>query len=217
MHVIVVGCGRMGADLAQRLFEKGHAVAVLDQDGRAFENLPVAFRGRTIEGEVLDRDVLERAGIGDAEGLAAVTSSDSVNAVVAHVARTAYRVANVVVRNYDPRLAPLQEAIGVQAISSTRWGARRFVELLSETTAHSVFSAGAGEVHLYEFVVPRGWSGRAVSDLVAGTGGRVVALTRAGTARLPDDEEPVETGDVLHVGCTVSGVRILDARLREGG
>jgi len=217
MNVVVVGCGRVGAQLADRLYEKGHRVAVMDQDPRSFENLSSAFRGRTVEGDVLARDALVRAGIDRADGLAAVMSSDAMNAVVARVARTEFGIANVVARNYDPRFASLLKAVGVQAISTTRWGARRFEELLSETAAHSVFSAGSGEVRVYELVVPAAWAGRAVGDVTADSGGRVVALTRAGTAGMPDDNALLETGDVLHVGCTPKGIQVLQSRLRGKG
>jgi len=102
VFIIVVGCGRVGAELAFRLYQRGHQVAVIDQVGSSFANLDPDYRGRTIEGEVLSQDVLTRAGIEEADGLTAVTNSDSVNAVVGHIAREVYSVATVVVRNYDP-------------------------------------------------------------------------------------------------------------------
>src|SRR5450759_2742546 len=88
MNIIVVGCGRVGAELAYGLYRREHHVTVIDEEPSAFENLPSDFRGRTVEGEVLAPDVLHRAGIETAQGLATVTSSDSLNAVVAHLART---------------------------------------------------------------------------------------------------------------------------------
>ena len=106
MNIIVVGCGRVGAELAYRLFQQGHQVTVVDIVAAAFDNLDPSFRGRTVEGDVLAQDVLRRAGIESADGLAAVTSSDTLNAVVGHVARTVYHVPNVVVRNYEPRWSP---------------------------------------------------------------------------------------------------------------
>ena len=127
MFIIVVGCGRVGAELAFRLYQRGHQVAVIDQVGSSFANLDPDYRGRTIEGEVLSQDVLTRAGIEEADGLTAVTNSDSVNAVVGHMAREVYKVSNVVVRNYDPRWLPMHEAFGLQVVSSTL--AARMIEL----------------------------------------------------------------------------------------
>src|SRR5258708_38920266 len=124
VFIIVVGCGRVGAELAFRLYQRGHQVAVIDQVGSSFANLDPDYRGRTIEGEVLSHDVLVRAGIEEADGLTAVTNSDSVNAVVGHMARDVYKVHNVGVRNYDPRWLPMHEAFGLQVASSTAWAAQ---------------------------------------------------------------------------------------------
>ena len=164
MFIIVVGCGRVGAELAFRLYQRGHQVAVIDQVGTSFVNLDPEYRGRTIEGEVLSQDVLTRAGIEEAEGLTAVTNSDSVNAVVGHIAREVYKVPNVVVRNYNPRWLPMHEAFGEQVVSSTAWGAQRIEELLYQPLGRAVFSAGNGEVEIYELVVPEAWNGRLVGD-----------------------------------------------------
>ena len=130
MHVIVVGCGRVGSELADELSRRGHDVTVIDHVGSSFQHLDPAWRGRTIEAEPLAEGVLERAGVAKAGALAAVTNSDAVNAVVAHVARTMYGVPSVVARNYDPRWRPLHEALGLQTVSSTAWGAQRIEELL---------------------------------------------------------------------------------------
>jgi trk system potassium uptake protein TrkA len=130
MFIVIVGCGRVGSELASALYRKGHQVTIIDHVGSSFEHLPPDYRGRTIEAEVLSEDVLKNAGVEQAGGLAAVTNSDPVNAVVGHVARTVYGVPNVVVRNYDPRWQPLFEVFGLEVVSSTAWGASRIEELL---------------------------------------------------------------------------------------
>lgn len=216
MNVIVVGCGRVGAELAYRLFKKGHRVTVIDQVAAAFENLPPDFRGHTVQGEVLNQDVLCRAGIEQADGLAAVTNSDSLNAVVARVANVVYHLTNVVVRNYDPRWRPLLEAIGLQVVSSSSWGARRIEELLYQSEIRSVFSAGNGEVNLYEFEVPQAWHGRPLQDLLPAGQGLVVAVTRAGRAILPSAVAHLQAGDVVYLSATPEGVESLLARPEEG-
>lgn len=213
MQIIVVGCGRVGAELAYRLFRRGHQVTVVDQVGVAFEKLHPEYRGRTVEGAVLSREVLHRCGIEEADGLAAVTNSDSVNAVLAHVARTVYRVSNVVVRNYDPRSLPIHEAFGLQVISSTRWGAQRLEELLHHGAPRSVFSAGNGEVQVYEIVVPEEWRGRRLHDLLPEGTSALVALTRGGKATLPSRRIEFELGDVLHLSATRKGIEELRRRL----
>ncbi len=216
MFVIVVGCGRVGSELAFGLFQAGHQVAVIDEVGTSFENLHPDYRGRTIEGEVLSEEVLKRSGIETADGLAAVTNSDSVNAVVGHVARTVYEVPNVVVRNYNPRWLPMHHAFGLQVVSSTGWGAQRIEELLSDPRGRAVFSAGNGEVEIHEVVVPSVWSARTVADLLGGAGCVAAALTRAGRAMLPSPDTPLEAGDVLHVSATRQGMDALRGRLEPG-
>jgi trk system potassium uptake protein TrkA len=213
MNIIVVGCGRVGAELAYRLYQKGHQVTVIDQLDTAFDNLPPDFRGRMVEEEVLNQDVLRRAGIEQADGLAAVTNSDSVNAVVAHVARAAYHVPNVVVRNYDPSWRPLHEAFGLQVISSASWGAQRLEELLYHAEIRTVFSAGNGEVEIYEFSVPEAWHGRSLQDLLPEGQCLAVALTRAGRAILPSDEMLLEAGDVVLLSATADGIEVLRQQL----
>ena len=212
MFIIVVGCGRVGAELAFRLYQRGHQVAVIDQVGSSFAKLDPDYRGRTIEGEVLSQDVLTRAGIEEADGLTAVTNSDSVNAVVGHMAREVYKVANVVVRNYDPRWLPMYEAFGLQVVSSTAWGAQRIEELLYQPLGRAVFSAGNGEVEIYELVAPEAWRGRDVGTLLAGTEAMAVAVTRAGRAMLPTPDLALDTGDILHVSATLPGIEALRER-----
>lgn len=217
MKVIVVGCGRVGSVLAYQLYKKGHQVAVIDQGDTAFDNLPPDFNGRTVEGEVLAQDVLHRAGIEHADSLAAVTSSDSVNAVIGHVARTVYHVPNVVVRNYEPGWRPLQEAFGLQVVSSASWGAQRIEELLSSPSMRTVFSAGNAEVEIYELVVPQAWHGRSLQELLPASQCVAVALTHAGRAMLPAGTLCLEAGDVMYLSATLEGIKALRSRLEAGG
>ena len=214
MNVLVVGCGRVGAELAHRLYEKHHQVTVIDEVASAFENLPPDFRGRTVEGEVLSQDVLHRAGIEDCQGMAAVTNSDSLNAVVAHLARTLYHVPNVVVRSYDPRQRSLLEAFDVQVVSPSSWGAQRMEEMLSDSSVHTVFSAGNGEVEVYEMVVPEAWTGHSLEDLVSGEQCAPVALTRAGQSMLPACNTALKGGDIVHISATADGIAYVRLKIR---
>jgi trk system potassium uptake protein TrkA len=213
MNVIVIGCGRVGAQLAHRLSQKGHQVTVIDQEAIAFDQLPPDFHGRTVEGEVLAQGVLHRAGIEQADGLAAVTNSDSLNAVVAHLARVTYHVPIVVVRNYDPRWQPLQEAFGLQVISSATWGAQRIEELLYGSDVRAVFSAGNGEVSMYEFTLPHTWHERTLGELLPEAGCIPAAITRAGRAILASPTTLLQGCDVILVSATPEGIEILRRRL----
>jgi len=217
MNFIIVGCGRVGAELAIRMSHNGHEIICVDQNKSAFERLPADYRGRTIHGEALSEKVLERAGIKETYGLAAVTNSDTLNAVVAHAARTIYKVPVIVVRNYDPRMRYMMETFGLQTVSSTAWGAQRVEELLTNTAARTVYSAGNGEVEIYEVVIPESWNGRTWNELCTGNQGTLpVALTRAGRAILPDLATKLQTGDLLNVSATFEGFQALRARLEKG-
>jgi len=214
MNVIVVGCGRVGAELSFRLFKSGYQVVVVDSNRDAFNRLHSEFRGRTLEGEGLAENVLERAGIKDAYGLAAVTNSDTLNAVVAHTARTVYNVPIVVVRNYDPDLRSVLEAFGLQIVSSTYWGAQRVEELLNNPSHKAVYSAGNGEVEVYETIIPDAWNDHTLKELLDPIKKCYpVALARAGSSSLPEAEMRLKVDDVLYVSTTFDGIGALTARL----
>jgi trk system potassium uptake protein TrkA len=216
MNFIVVGSGRVGAELCHHLFTRGHHVVVVDINKEAFNRLHPDFRGRTLEGEGLAEGVLERAGIREADGLAAVTNSDTLNAVVAHAARTIYNVPNVVARNYDPNLKTVIEAFGLQTVGSTYWGAQRVEELLMNPSQRMVYSAGNGEVEVYEMQIPELWNGRTLGELLEPlTQCYPVALSRAGRSSLPAPATILQTGDMLNVSSTFEGIGALTDRLAK--
>ena len=214
MNFVIVGCGRVGAELCYHLFKSGHNVVVVDINRESFNRLHPDFRGRTLEGEGLAEGVLERAGIREADGLAAVTDSDTLNAVVAHAARTIYNVPNVVARNYDPNLRPIVEAFGLQTVGSTSWGAQRVEELMMNPTQRMVYSAGNGEVEVYEVQIPEEWNGRTLGDLLQPLDECFpVAISRAGKSSLPDLQMDLQQGDLFNFSSTFEGMRAMMARL----
>jgi trk system potassium uptake protein TrkA len=214
MKFIVVGCGHAGANLALRLFKSGHQVVVIDNNPEALKSLSPEFRGRTIEGDVLTEGLLERAGIKRSNGLATVTNNDSLNAVVGHIACHIYNLSMVVARNYEPSMRPVLEAFGLNVVSSTSWGAQRIEELMINPSLRSVYSAGNGEVEVYEFALSSQWNGKSLGDLLKGIPDLLpAALTRAGRAIIPDPDTSLETGDLLSVSATMAGIKTLSARL----
>jgi len=214
MNFIVIGCGRVGAELSYHLFRSGHQVVVVDVKRESFNRLPPDFRGRTLEGEGLAESVLERAGIREADGLAAVTNSDALNAVVSHTAREFFNVPMVVARNYDPGMRSLIEAFGLQTVGSTTWGAQRVEEMLMNPSEKVVYSTGNGEVEIYEIRIPEEWDDRTLGELMGPLKACYpVALTRAGRSFLPDSETIFQTGDLLNVSSTFEGIGGLTARL----
>jgi trk system potassium uptake protein TrkA len=216
MNFIVLGCGRVGAELCYRLFKSGHQVVVVDSNKQAFNRLHPDFRGRTLEGEGLAESVLERAGIREADGLATVTNSDTLNAVAAHIARSFYDVPNVVARNYDPNLRSIIEAFGLQTVGSTYWGAQRVEELLMNPLQKVVYSAGNGEVEVYEVLIPEEWNNRTLGELLDQLKGCYpVALSRAGRSFLPEADTMMHEGDLLNISSTFEGIGALTARLSK--
>ncbi len=215
MNYIVVGCGRVGAELAYSLFNKGHKVSVIDQSASAFHNLHPDFRGRVIEGDTLNRDVLERAGIENADGLATLTNSDPLNAVVAHIACTAYRVPRVIARNYDPRWRPLHEVFSLQFVSSSTLGAERIKALLEYPGINTLHAVGGGEVMIVEFIIPDTWDGKEYNGLLPSESCSLVSITRAGKATLSDRTAVLAAGDVVTLSVTTEGVRALHQLLES--
>ena len=216
MNFIIVGCGRVGAELCYNLFKSGHQIVVVDSRKEAFNRLHPDFRGRTLEGEGLAESVLERAGIREAYGLAAVTNSDTLNAVVAHIARDFYNVPNVVARNYDPNLRAVIEVFGLQTVGSTYWGAHRVEELLMNPSQKMVYSAGNGEVEVYEVLITEYWDGVPLASLLNPLKDCLpVALTRAGRSSLPGMTTKLQTGDLLNVSSTFESIGALTSRLSK--
>ena len=213
MKAIIVGCGRLGSELAYRLFQAGHDVSVVDVNKSSFSRLPPDFQGKINEGDALNRDVLRRASIDHAESLAAVTDMDSFNAVIGHLAQVHYQVPNVVVRNYDPRYRALHEAYGLQLISPLSWGAQRIEEMMYHREVRAVFSAGNGEVEVYEIGIPEVCEGMTVADMADSDICIPVSVTRGGKAMMPDPKMVLQAGDVLHVSATLEGAETLRVRI----
>lgn len=131
LYVIVVGCGRLGRLLANRLSGEGHQVVVVDRDVDRFGNLSTEFSGFTIEGNAVEPAVLRQAGIEKADCLFATTDKDNVNLMIAQVANKIYGVENVVARVFDPAHAAMFREFQVQTISPTKLSADAFLQLVS--------------------------------------------------------------------------------------
>lgn len=216
-HIVIVGCGRLGAELARSLSQKKLSVVVIDVNERAFERLGSDFRGRTVQGEAVDQDVLLRAGIKEAHAFAAVTSSDSVNIVTSRVARDIFNVEHVVARIFSPRKAVIYEKLGLQTVATSSWGALRFEQLIVHPDVRSFGTAGNGEVQFCEMTIPHQWTGRPIADLVPAEHAIPIALTRGGRATLPTPDMKLQADDILQVSSTGEGVSLIRQRLKSQG
>ena len=130
MHIVIMGCGRVGSTLAHILEDRGYTVAVIDQDPEAFRRLRPSFKGDRVTGVGFDRDVLARAGIERADGFAAVSSGDNSNIIAARVARETFAVRQVAARIYDPRRAEVYERLGIPTVATVRWTADQMLRKL---------------------------------------------------------------------------------------
>lgn len=199
MHVVIVGCGRVGSGLAALLTRQGDEVWVIDKDERAFERLGEGFKGHAIQGVGFDVDALEGAGVARADALVAVTGGDNSNVVAARVARNAYRVPRVVARIHDPRRAEIYEELGVTTVSSTAWTLRKIRDHLEHRPLKEEAAFGRGEVQLLRVELPQHLVDRPVGELEEGGGLKVVAITRRGGAFVPGPATTLAEGDVVRI------------------
>ncbi len=197
MHIVIVGCGRVGAHLATALAAREHDVAVIDRRPEAFAALGPAFNGVTITGVGIDEDVLRRAGIGQADAFAAVTSHDTVNVMAAQMAKVMFSVPRVIGRINSPGKESVFREFGIQTICPTDLGALSLLSMLEVEGVHVRQVLGAGEVVTAEVHVAEQLAGRSLSELDIGGKVRVAAVLRAGRAHVPNGEYRSQVGDVL--------------------
>jgi trk system potassium uptake protein TrkA len=211
---VIVGCGRVGAALANELAERGDTVSVVDKNIDAFELLGEGFTGQVVAGIGFDRDVLERAGVARADALVAVTGGDNSNVVTARVARDAYRVPRVIARIQDPRRAEIYEGLGVVTVATVGWTLRKVRDYLEHRPVTDEAWFGRGEVTLVRLVLPQHLVDRQVEDLEE-DGLRVVSVTRRGGAFVPDPATILAEGDVIRLAVHEGARDHLDALLAE--
>lgn len=213
MHVVIVGCGRVGAGLARAVEEHGHSVAVLDRRPKAFSRLHPDFGGRTVVGVGFDRDRLRAAGIEEAAAVAAVTNGDNSNILVARVARETFGIERVVARIYDPRRAAIYERLGIPTIATVQWTTDRVLQHVLPERPVVEWIDPTAKVVMIERTVPPGWAGHSVRSLDSDGGHRVVALTRLGAAQIPAATTLLQDGDTVHLAVTADALEALDALL----
>ena len=221
MHVVVVGCGRVGSGLAATLESEGHTVAVIDRQPRAFRRLPADFKGSKVLGVGFDRQRLKEAGIEEAGALAAVTNGDNSNIVVARVAREAFQIERVVARIYDFRRAAIYERLGIPTVATVQWTTERVLRRILPD-AHAVeWVDPSAKVCMVERTVPPQWAGKPLGAIELDNVARVVAVARLGEAAVPDPRQVAQEGDVVWVSVAGDKMDAFEAHLTgaavEGG
>jgi trk system potassium uptake protein TrkA len=197
VHVVIMGCGRLGSTLAANLESRGHSVAVIDQNSDAFRRLGSEFGGITVTGVGFDRDVLRAAGIERADAFAAVSSGDNSNIISARLARETFGVSRVVARIYDARRAQVYERLGIPTVATIRWAADRMVRHLVPEGTVEVFRDPTSVVSIVEVPLHRDWVGSTLKSLEDATGARMAYLMRFGMGTLGTPSTVIQDGDQI--------------------
>ncbi|MBA3744542.1 TrkA family potassium uptake protein [Sporichthya sp.] len=199
MHIVIMGCGRVGSTLALALEAKGHDVAVVDQEADAFRRLGSSFSGRRVTGIGFDQETLLEAGIEQADGFAAVSSGDNSNIISARLAREQFGVDNVVARIYDPARAEVYERLGIPTVATVSWTADQILRKLLPPGSEPLWRDPSGHVALARVSVNAAWIGHPTAKLESASGARIAFLTRLGEGILPNGETVLQEGDLVHV------------------
>lgn len=213
MHVVVVGCGRVGSGLAATLVSQGHTVSVVDRKPTAFRRLPEDFSGETFVGVGFDRNILIAAGIERADALAAVTNGDNSNILVARTAREFFGIERVVARIYDQRRAAIYERLGISTVATVGWAIERVLRRIEPDSDGVEWIDPSAKVCLVERMVPTAWAGQTLVGLEGDGVARIVALTRLGVAQIVSPALLAQEGDVVWVAVAGDRIDELDRRL----
>ncbi len=199
MHIVILGCGRVGSMLAAELDSSGHSVSVIDQEASAFKRLSKDFKGTTITGIGFDRDRLIEAGIDNADAFIAVSSGDNSNILAARVARETFGVKNVIARIYDPRRAEVYERLGIPTVATVSWTADQILRHVAPIGAAEDWHDPSGSVTLAEVIYHESWVGLNIKKISDETNANIAIITRYGKAVLPDENSVLQDGDAIHV------------------
>jgi trk system potassium uptake protein TrkA len=216
VHVVVVGCGRVGSGLAAAVEAAGHTVAIIDRKETAFRRLPAGFSGKKIVGVGFDRDRLHDAGIEEATAVAAVTNGDNSNIMIARVAKETYGIDRVVARIYDPRRAAIYERLGIPTVATVQWTIERVLRRILPDAPSVEWIDPSAKVCLIERLVPKTWAGHRAEELGIDGQAHVVALARLGVAQLSRPDLVIQDGDVVFVAVSGDHIKNFDEHIGGG-
>ena len=214
MHVVIVGCGRVGSTLALSLVSSGHSVAVIDRKSDAFFRLRDNFAGQTITGIGFDRDVLEQAGIKHASAVTAVTNGDNSNILIARVARESFGIENVVARISDPKRAEIYERLGIATVATVKWTSDRILRRILPDLPAVEWTDPSSSVVLVERTLPVSLVGEKILELEI-KGARISAIRRLSAAIIPDAKTLIQQGDIAYFTVDKNSVNALDEFLKR--
>jgi trk system potassium uptake protein TrkA len=199
VHVVIMGCGRVGSTLARSLEDRSHDVSVIDTNPDAFRRLGPSFNGTKVTGIGFDQDVLERAGIGKADAFAAVSSGDNSNIIAARVARETFGIQQVVARIYDPGRAEVYQRLGITTVATVKWTADQVLRRLLPAGAEPDFRDPSGTIRVDHLPVSEAWIGKRTVKLQEESGSRIAWIDRLGEGMIPSRDTVMQEGDLLHL------------------
>jgi trk system potassium uptake protein TrkA len=199
VHVVIMGCGRVGSTLARSLEDRNHTVSIIDNDPESFRRLGPGFNGDKITGYGFDQAVLEKAGVARAQAFAAVSSGDNSNIIAARVARETFGIQNVVARIYDPGRAEVYQRLGITTVATVKWTADQVLRRLLPANAEPDYRDPSGTIRLDHLSVPDAWIGQRTIHLQEQTRSRIAWIDRLGEGMLPNRESVLQEGDMMHL------------------
>lgn len=199
MKAIVVGCGKFGVRVSEYLTRKNYDVVVIDNNSETFHALSEEFTGQTLCGVGYDKDILDRSGIATADVVIGCTGSDSLNTVVASIAKNVFYVPTVIARMYDPIRAKMFESMGIYTVSITRLGLENIKEHLEENKSWRVMHKFGNDAQLIKVRIPITLEGTKYSDLEVDGKMKLVALERQGNSLIPEQDTCCEYNDILYL------------------
>ena len=199
VHVVIMGCGRVGSALARSLEDRNHTVSVIDSNPDAFRRLGPSFSGTKVTGIGFDQGVLERAGVEKADAFAAVSSGDNSNIIAARVARETFGIQQVVARIYDPGRAEVYQRLGITTVATVKWTADQVLRRLLPAGAEPDFRDPSGTIRVDQVPVPEHWVGQRTIHFQEQTGSRIAWIDRLGEGMLPTRDTVIQEGDILHL------------------
>ena len=199
MHIVIMGCGRVGSTIAHILEDRGNSIAIIDRDPEAFRRLRSGFKGEKVTGIGFDRGVLIQAGIERADAFAAVSSGDNSNIIAARVVRETFGIQRVAARIYDSRRASVYERLGIPSVATVRWTADQMLRKLLPEGSEPLWRDPTGKIVLAEVAFSPVWIGEQVKSVEARTLTRIAFVDRLGEAFVPDAGTVLQEGDVIHV------------------
>jgi trk system potassium uptake protein TrkA len=199
VHVVIMGCGRVGSTLARSLEDRNHSVAVIDSNPDAFRRLGPTFNGAKVCGIGFDQDVLAEAGIDKADAFAAVSSGDNSNIIAARVARETFGIQQVVARIYDPGRAEVYQRLGISTVATVKWTADQVLRKMLPDDAEPDYRDPSGTIRLDQVTIPERWVGRRTVAFQEQSTSRIAWIDRLGEGMLPKRDTVIQEGDVLHL------------------